>query len=166
MIQRVQTLYILIVGIFSLFGLFRDLGTYNVIVGDVLVISQFSNFLFKTTTPEIASECSSPWALGALLILVTALTPLSLLSFRKRMAQMRYVLLQAILLLGYIGVYVAFAVIYRSEIAACYAGMEADISFEPTFSAVLPVLSFIFCCLAIKSIRKDEALVRSLDRLR
>ena len=39
-------------------------------------------------------------------------------------------------------------------------------TFHVKFVAVFPVLSIILNCLAIQGIRKDEALVRSLDRIR
>ena len=44
-------------------------------------------------------------------------------------------------------------------------GWTAGIVFG-LFVAVFPVLSIILNCLAIQGIRKDEALVRSLDRIR
>lgn len=160
MIQRIQTVYLIIVGVFSVFGLFRDLGTF--LIDDLTPIAYFSNFRFLSTSH--IDGCSSPWALGVLLILVALLTPFSILLYRKRMRQMRFVLLQIILLVGYIVVYGVFSFIYYQNISEVTA--NESLSFRPTFSAVLPILSLILCILAFAAIRKDEALVRSLDRLR
>jgi len=42
--------------------------------------------------------------------------------------------------------------------------IDATINYSPLLSA--PVVAIFFCMLAIRSIKKDEALVRSADRLR
>ena len=116
---------------------------------------------------------SGPWCLGVLLIMVMFLTLMSIMLFRKRMRQLRLTILSTILLVGYVAAYAVFAYYYHLNLDLCALtayekGIEGCISptFHLKFAAVLPILSIILNCLAIQGIRKDEALVRSLDRIR
>ena len=85
--------------------------------------------------------------------------------FRKRMRQLRLTIFSTILLVGYVIIYAIFAYFYQLKLEQI---SPEDIvpTFHLRFVAVFPLLSIIFNCLAIQGIRKDEALVRSLDRIR
>jgi hypothetical protein len=74
---------------------------------------------------------------------------------------------------GYVAAYALFAFYYDLNLdmfasTAYEKGIEGVMipTFHLKFVAVFPVLSIILNCLAIQGIRKDEALVRSLDRIR
>ena len=91
----------------------------------------------------------------------------------KRMRQLRLTIFSTILLVGYVITYAVFAYFYDLNLnlyasTAYEKGIEiaALPTFHLKFVAVFPVLSIILNCLAIQGIRKDEALVRSLDRIR
>ena len=171
MIQRIQTVYLALVLIFSFVGLISTIGEWT--VADA-VVAHFSNFTFgaEGAFKELDST-SGPWCLGVLLIMVMFLTLMSIMLFRKRMRQLRLTILSTILLVGYVAAYAVFAYYYHLSLDLCALtayekGIEGCISptFHLKFAAVLPILSIILNCLAIQGIRKDEALVRSLDRIR
>ncbi len=163
MIQRIQTLYLALVLIFSFVGLITTSAEWT--VADK-VIADFGSFTFNAYPPFQAYDTiSGPWCLGILLIIVIFLSALSIMLFRKRMRQLRLTILSTILLVGYIATYAAFAYYYQLHLEqAAPAGLTPTLHIK--FISALQVISVILNCLAIQSIRKDEALVRSLDRLR
>ncbi len=161
MIQRIQTVYLFIVCILSLVCLCTGVGTY--IVGGEEVAA-FSNFTFDAFGQFEKFESAGPWALGILLIVVTFLSIISIMLFHKRMRQLRLTIMSTILLVGYVLTYVFFAYIYKEKLLLFLPGQAVE--FSPSIIASLPVVSIILNIFAICGIRKDEALVRSLDRLR
>ena len=78
------------------------------------------------------------------------------------MRQLRLVIFNTILLVGYVGAYAFIVWFYLQQLAAAHI----DASFELALAVVWPVVCIILNCMAIRGIRKDEALVRSLDRIR
>lgn len=162
MIQRIQTLWLAVVCVFCIVALCSDVAYYT---NDGNVIAEFSNFTFDADGAFKAADCVGPWALGVLLILVFLLELVSILLFRKRMRQLRLCIFSSILLAGYIGVYIFFAYVYQLKLGSV-AEDAASVKFHLFAAAVYPLLCLILNALAIHGIRKDEALVRSLDRLR
>ena len=173
MIQRIQTVYLALVLIFSFVGLISTIGEWTVAE---TVVAHFSNFTFGAEGQfEALDSICGPWCLGVLLIMVMFLTTMSIMLFRKRMRQLRLTIFSTILLVGYVATYALFAYYYDLNLnvhaTTVYeqAGTEAANllpTFHVKFVAVFPVLIIILNCLAIQGIRKDEALVRSLDRIR
>jgi len=171
MIQRIQTVYLALVLIFSFVGLISTIGEWT--VADA-VVAHFSNFTFSAEGPfKELDSISGPWCLGVLLIMVMFLSAMSIMLFRKRMRQLRLTIISTILLVGYVATYAVFAYYYQLNLelhalTAYERGIEGCITpiFHLKFISILPVLSIILNCLAIQGIRKDEALVRSLDRIR
>lgn len=166
MIQRIQTVYLMLVLILSFVGLISTIGEWT--VADA-VVAHFSNFTFGAEGAyKQLDTTSGPWCLGVLLILVMLLTTLSILLFRKRLRQLRLTIFSTILLVGYVAAYAVFTYYYQLNLEQLVP--ESTVRLTPTFHikfvAIFPVLSIIFNCLAIQGIRKDEALVRSLDRIR
>ena len=75
--------------------------------------------------------------------------------YKKRIRQIRATVFTIVLLLGLSGLFLYFAY-------ACING--AEVAFK--IPVVFPLVAIIFDFLAIRAIRKDEALVRSLNRIR
>ena len=162
MIQRIQTVYLLLVAILSFVGLISQIGYYT--QGEE-VVAAFTNFTFTSYGSCSSYQSAGPYALGVLLLLVIFLSIVSILLFRKRMRQLRLTIMSSLFLVGYIVVYALFAYFYKENIDIVL-GTEATSTFHVRFVALFPVLSLILNVMAIHGIRKDEALVRSLDRLR
>lgn len=166
MIQRIQTVYLALVLIFSFAGLISTIGEWT--VADA-VVAHFSNFTFGAEGPfKELDSTSGPWCLGILLILVMFLSTMSIMLFRKRMRQLRLTIISTILLVGYVATYALFTYYYHLNLEQLVGeGVGCIVpTFHFKFTSTFPVLSIILNCLAIQGIRKDEALVRSLDRIR
>lgn len=161
MIQRLQTVYLALVIILSFVSLISTIGSYFV---EGAQVAAFSNFTFSAEGMFKGFESAGPWCLGVLLIMVIFLSTLSIMLFRKRMRQLRLTIISTILLVGYAATYAFFAYIYREKMLLVEP--DAELVFHMNFVGTFPVLSIILNALAIHGIRQDEALVRSLDRLR
>ena len=160
MIQRIQTVYLLVATILMSLTLFCPLatitdGTYEI------VLSAFG----VTGIPESFGTFNSqlPLYLGALLLLPTLLPIVIIFLFKKRMLQIRLCVSELVLQLGslaFIGIYC-----YRLH-DAITSSVKADWLFTLGWASIMPIVAMILVGLAIRGIAKDEALVRSLDRIR
>lgn len=166
MIQRIQTVYLALVLIMSFVGMVSNIAYWT--VADATVAT-FSNFTFHANGAfESLDSTSGPWCLGVLLILVMFLSAMSIMLFRKRMRQLRLTIISTILLVGYVAAYAVFAYYYHLNLEQLVPDSMESMAptFHVNFVGMFPVISIILNCLAIQGIRKDEALVRSLDRIR
>lgn len=161
MIQRIQSVYLALVAILSFSSMLCPLLTFY---QDAQQIAQLNNWYLSADVPQLENvESLAPLALGGLLIFVGLLSLTSIMLFRYRMRQLRLTIFSTLMLLGYIALYAFLAFKFSSDIDA--AGFSAkSLSFH--VATIFPLLSIIFNLLAIHGIRKDERLVRSLDRIR
>ncbi len=147
MIQRIQTVFILVAGL--LIGSLYVQKFADIIVNNELHI--FNAFgIFKNE--ELLFN-----GLPILIFIgiITVLHFVAIFLFKKRILQIRVLAFTIILLLGLCGMFFYFT----------YASFdEAKVAFK--VAVALPVVAVILDWLAIRAIGKDEALVRSLDRLR
>lgn len=147
MLQRIQTIYIFIAGILVLL-LFR------LKFADILVDDQ--TLIFKAKGIFLGEErIFNGLPLVILVGIIGHLQLIALVLFKKRIRQIRILVFNIFLMLGLLGVIIYFA----------YAGFdEPKVAFKiPT---AFPLVGIILNYLAIRAIGKDEALVRSIDRIR
>jgi hypothetical protein len=147
MIQRIQTVYLLLVAILSgLIFLFP--------IADISA----TNALYRFDIQGIhkAEELiMNGWPLMLFLSLVIILHLVTIFLYKKRIMQVKLLILAIILLLGLFSCFFWFG----------YMGFRgATVGFKLTMA--IPAVSIILDYLAIKAIAKDETLVRSLDRIR
>lgn len=162
MIQRLQSLYLLIVFILCVVSLFTTVATFTA-GGEA--VAEFTNFSFATLAePYTQIQSAGPWALGVLQIVVAALAIFTILKFNNRVLQMRLTVFIIILLIGYLLAYAFYAWVYQQKLNQVEAPLE--VMYQLRLSALYPLISVILCILAYRGIRRDEKLVRSLDRLR
>ena len=137
MIQRIQTVYLLI----------------------ALVISGVLPYVFPLWTMSDGKEFHfmSDAIYTILFGLTTTLTLVSILYFKKRQHQFVINRLSIILNLILLGLF-----IYRS---LNLSGETLAVS-EKGIGMFLPIVAIVFLALANKAIKKDEDLVKSADRLR
>ncbi len=147
MIQRIQTIYILIAGVLTatLFKLkFADL-----IVNNEL-LTYYAKGIFKDT-----EQVFNGLPIMIFIGIITLLHLVIIFIYKKRILQIRLLVFSIILLLGLFGIFFYFT----------YAGFDdAKVAFK--IPVVFPVVAIILDYLAIRAIGKDEALVRSLNRIR
>ncbi len=150
MIQRIQSLYLLLSVILGTVCLARPIGHF--ITADNEHYANLFNLWIKF---DDGGHLFTPWALFAILVIACALTFIDIFLYKYRALQLRVTSLCMILLLGY---YIYFAV---------FAYLNAgDGSFRPAISAALPFICIVLDYLAFRGILKDELLIRSLNRLR
>ena len=104
-------------------------------------------------------DTTLPLYLGVLLAVTTALLLAIIFIYKKRLAQIRLCVSAIVLLLGS----AALIGLYCYRLCDILTG---DLVFTLGFASLMPVVAIIPVVLAIRGIAKDEALVRSLDRIR
>jgi multidrug transporter EmrE-like cation transporter len=152
MIQRIQTVYLVLALV--LFGLTTFMPLAEVAeVGNLFTFS--TKGLVKAASGEVVY---SGLPLLVLAILVLAVNLFVIFNFKKRIRQMRMSLFNIFLMLGFLGVSFVF-------LRMSVRGMTEAVTAYKIFM-VFPAISAIFNYLAIRAIGKDEALIRSIDRIR
>ena len=147
MIQRIQTAFLLVAGLLiaSLYKLKIAELSVN---GEHHIFTAFGIFKGETMVFD-----GLP-----IIILIGVIALLHLIvifMYKKRILQIRITVFTIILLLGLFGIFFYFT----------YAGFSgAKVAFK--IPLVFPIIALILDYLAIRAIGKDEALVRSLDRIR
>ena len=150
MLQRIQTVYLLIIMALTIAILFLPLAVLQ--SGDQLFTFDATGISTMAAQPELIYPT---WGLFALTIVISLLALLTIFLFKKRILQIRICVFNAILMLGFYGLF-DWDLGNQKEIFS--------LSLKIAFS--FPLISLILDYLAIRNIGADEALVRSLDRLR
>ena len=154
MIQRIQSLYLLIAAALMAVMLFVPLAVFY--AGQEQIVMS----AFALRDGEGAVVLSAVY-LGVLLAAVALLPLVTILLFRRRMTQIRLCIVEIVLLVGSLVMmglygYLAMQTVESLTLAAS--------NFR--FVVVFPLVAIIFVVLAARAIFKDELLVRSLDRIR
>lgn len=155
MIQRIQSVYLLLTTILSLLFLNGSFLSFVNKTGDVVNIG-FTNIVrsIQGQAPEIIGKIL-PLTILVILVAVLALTTIFL--FKNRKLQ----LLLSGILTGLICVLLLVSFYYSYSVMSKY-----DASLVPGVKMALPFLQLIFSVLAYRGIKKDDQLVKSYDRLR
>lgn len=154
MIQRIQTLYLLLVTALMTLTLFLPIASFTGDNSEVYTLTAFA------LAGGGASQ-SSIW-LGIILAIATAVPFVTIFLFKNRLLQLRLCIVEVILLLGA----TAFVAIYF-WLSGANALEDIGVAHRQfSWAAIMPVVSIIITVLAARAIFKDEALVRSLDRIR
>ncbi len=159
MIQRIQTLYLLVAFVLCVVCLSLPVGYYITDEGER--VANLYNLCLRYSPSFVVEGMSGismkPWALFGLLLATSVLCFVDIFLFRRRALQMRLCSFSIIFLIGWYAIYGAFIYFVGS-------GLEAH--FRPGWVAALPFCCIVLLYLAFRGIMKDEMLVRSLDRLR
>ncbi|MEI6455753.1 MAG: DUF4293 domain-containing protein [bacterium] len=158
MLQRIQTVYLLLAAIACVLLFFvplayyysPDLGNYKLFINSVKSMDPDPKHIFGT------------WYTIPLFILtaISIILDLSAIFFyKKRWLQMRFAAFSGLLMIVLVMVIFFFYATKITEITK----IEPEYSL---FGMMLPLASLVFVVLANYAIRKDEALVKSADRLR
>lgn len=155
MLQRIQTVYLLIAAILtgSLFFLtMAEMATMD----ELYRLNWRGIYLIEAGEPPHLTMPA--WALSILTIMATAISLLTIFLFKKRMIQIRLCSLNLGLNLGLSGM-----IYYIGKSGAKELG-ASELSFN--WPLVLPLIAMILIYLALRAIGKDEALIRSMNRIR
>lgn len=156
MIQRIQTLYLLIIVVLMVILLIVPLATF---IGgtETFTLHAFGIKALSQGNGQIVPTLY----MGILAVICTLIPVIAIFLYKRRWAQIRLCIAEIILLAG-LQIFVAFY-IYRS-----YAGIREMASHAISLSVVdvFPLVGLILAYLAFRGIARDEALIRSLNRMR
>ncbi len=155
MIQRIQTLYLLIVVILSSVTLFSPLVEF---FDSATAISYVMNYKGIYQIQETGNLFRNDvWMLTLLSAIIPLITLATIFLFKNRILQLRLTFFNTVLMAGWYAmlfIYIWFA----------KANLNADWTLE--IVTAFPLINIILNLLAIRGIGKDEALVKSLNRIR
>lgn len=153
MIQRIQTLYLFISFILMLMMYFFPLAEILSSEGQIYTF-RFDGLhyidhqsVYIQTVPTII-----------LLSVIVAINFTTIFLYKRRITQMRISFFNILLMLGFVGLSYFYVIDFSNH-------LESQAVTYKLFDA-FPFVSAIFSYLAIRAIGKDEALIRSIDRIR
>ena len=159
MIQRIQTLYLLLATVLAVVCMASCIGYYFLEDGErVGQLFNLGCWLCSLDGSYLSTKGGS-WALFVILLIESTLSLLNIFLFKYRALQMRVCTFCMILLVGWYATYGFFVWYFLGS-------FQSEASFKVSVWASLPLVSLILLYLAFRGILKDEKLVRSLDRLR
>ena len=147
MIQRIQTVYLLISAL--LVG-FLFLFPFAEIAKDGAVYL----FNFHGIVQDGILKQNGIF-ISVLIVLIMVLQVVATISYKNRTRQIRLIVLSILLLMCLLGMFFFYTY---------YSFSNAQIGFKT--GVLFPIIAIILNYLAIHAIRKDEALIRSIDRIR
>lgn len=151
MIQRIQSVYLLLTTVLLLSAAFLPVGQF---VGEDLVTAH----VFRPLGVSLADgSFQSTWGLFGILLLSAIVAACTIFLYRNRMLQIRMTVFSSILLVGYYIALGVFAYILSSDLQASY---------QFSWALCLPLVGIILNYLAFRGIYSDEVTVKSIDRLR
>ncbi len=152
MLQRIQTLFLLIALTLIAAMFFMPLAEF-IIDGQVYV------FTYRDIGIGIAGAepLFKSYALAILLIVILLLILVTIFLFKNRRLQMRLCVYNMLLNLGFYGLFYFY---YHQVVST------NQIIYSFAIASVFPLIAIILLWLAFRAIRKDEILVKSVDRIR
>lgn len=152
MIQRIQTVYLIIVVALLIICMCNPVAAY---IGADGSVSLFRNLGVDVAGVGRETSC---WGMFAILLLSAIVATGTIFLYRNRMLQIRMTIFNIILLIGYYATFVAFIIAYNGELP--------DVTFQLRIGVCLPFVAIVLNYLAVRAIGKDEVMVKAADRLR
>lgn len=154
MIQRIQTFFLAIS--FALISIMFAMPLIEFVTpaGDLYELTFRGLFKLGMNGKELVQ---SAWPIMAILGLILLLHVVIIVSFKNRVRQMRLIVFTIIVMIGYFGI--GF---YLSSSYADFVKGDSSL----TIFSMFPLVAIILDYLALRAIGRDEALVRSVDRIR
>ena len=152
MIQRIQSIYLLVATLllgfmfaYPLAELLGSEGQLFIFKFNGLLIEKEKGMYLLTVPPII------------LLVILVGISFFSIFLYKKRVLQMRLNSLNIFLMLGYLGLNYYYIQNFSKQ-------LNGVVSYQ--IAAIFPFIAAVLTYLAIRAIGKDEALIRSMDRIR
>lgn len=151
MIQRKQTVYIVLGIIISVLSLCLPLGAFD---QQGLTVGTFYNLWVVTSHGAYDLVV---WPLFAIELVTLPLAVVAIFAYRNRIFQSRLCMLNILLLIGWYVVYIVYSQVFQGRYNADY---------HYSIMSVMPFISIVLYLLARHFILADEKLVRDADRIR
>ncbi|MDR0537472.1 MAG: DUF4293 domain-containing protein [Tannerellaceae bacterium] len=151
MLQRIQTIYLLVAALLMTVMVFLPLA--------VLQTGDNYGVITVMGVTDNQNQFTRMWALFVLSTIIILLTFATIFLYKNRMLQLRICIFNGIIMLGFYGLFALTVYMLKQQ-------FYLDSSLSVKFGLALPLISLILDYLAIRNIGADEVLVRSLNRLR
>lgn len=156
MIQRIQTLFIFLVLIASAAFFIFPIGSVVLNdLGDSIPVKLWGFEYVNQSTMQNDFFCG--WYMPIYFGLISLVSLITILLFKRRTLQVRLSVFNIILQFFSIGILILFLYFCKKQ---------CGISFKTTILIVVPLAQIILTVLAIRHILIDDALIKSIDRLR
>jgi len=152
MIQRVQTIFLL--ASTSLMAILFFYPFAEIAVGQDILTFQYNGF-FKMVD-GIEQQVVSTISTTLILLVILAINIATIFLYKNRKLQLRFTVYNILLMIGTVGA------LYFLMISS----FEQTPSIEYKITLVFPLIAAVFNYMAFRNIRKDELLVRAVDRIR
>jgi glucan phosphoethanolaminetransferase (alkaline phosphatase superfamily) len=156
MIQRVQSVYLLLITVLMSFLLITTYADLKLDDGSELIFKSYS--ITKVSPDQDISLYKSTVPVVFLVLIIGLLSFVTIFIYNRRIVQIRLSMVNIFLILVLI---ISMLIYYLTTKSAFPDG-----KFNFRMPMIYPVLSLIFCFMAIKGIRHDELLVNSYKRIR
>lgn len=161
MIQRIQTLYLLAATALMAITFFAPLMSFH-LMDEVSTL-----YAYKLVDAAGQATCT-PWHFSVLVGLTTILPFLIIFRYKNRLSQIRFCVVEVVLLVGLLvvgGLYCyRFYDLFTAQIATLANPELFAVGYKMTL--LCPVAALLFVWLASRAIFRDEMLVRAADRIR
>lgn len=147
MIQRIQTIYLLVAIVLIAITNLLPLASFQLPTGEVVNVSVISGDHRDLTLPILISSIVSVFLCGV-----------SIFLYKNRKRQILFAYISLIPLLLIFGYFIGYS--YGS------GALAGHLSLVSVKGIILPIISVVLILLAVRKIKSDEKLVRSLDRIR
>lgn len=154
MIQRIQSIYLLLAGIFAALAFATPCALFTSAQPDATCTLYGCHYVTSPATEELFSY---PFGVTLMTALCMALPLIIIFGYKNRKRQINHVNLAMLLAVAWYAVCAAYCFA-----AASRTGFEV----APSYGLVFPALSLLALYLAKRGIQHDEALVRAADRIR
>lgn len=151
MIQRVQSLYLLLVAVLMAVTFFSPL--LGLKSTDLSTLVMYSEGIFS------AEKLIKPtWGVISIAGMSALVAFINIFLFKKRKLQIKVGFITSFLIVFFYITLFTYFYVYTNQ-----NGLELNSAY---YGVILPVIALILNFLAIRKIKSDEKLVRSLDRIR
>lgn len=150
MIQRIQSVYLLLVCILMVVTAFSPLLVLTIKGG---VLDFFTCGIYNSLKLQTPS-----WGLFAVAGLSALLPLVNIFLYKKRQLQIRIGVFTSLLILLFYVTLAIYYYLFSIDYSFVFSGVQ--------YGIILPLFALIFNMLAMLRIKRDEKLVRSLDRIR
>jgi hypothetical protein len=155
MIQRIQSIYLLLTTILS--GLFLTGNIFRLIYGEAYELVMNFRGIFEANGEDSFELIGKAIPLSLFAILVPLTSLIAILLFKNRNLQLKITLVLIIM---------EILLLAAATYNCVHFIRRFDASMIPGFRMFIPFITFILSILAYRGIRNDENMVRSYDRLR
>jgi len=157
MIQRIQTIFLILVVILSVISSFLPILEFSGYDSSALM-NAYKTVSLDDSSVVVAKNMGVGVMQGFILLIAIA----TIFLYKRRSLQMKLGKLNILL----IALQIAAIVMYSDTVKEAIGPNANDVIVGFKFGAVIPVVNLILTYLAVHFIKKDDKLVRSADRLR